>query len=112
MQSLPALYEFDSRDGTGVPAYTDAELAYARLLYRSGCLVSRIATLIGQPEHQVHHLRRCYGWTRGTPSRLNAAFGVRRPVLVRCPGCTALYGEELHRPRPCPHCGSTGRDGE
>jgi hypothetical protein len=114
MQSSPArpLVEYDSRDGTGVPAYTDAELAYARLLYGSGCLVERIATLIGQPVYQVDHLIRRHGWTRATPHRINAPFGVRVPVLVRCQACSARFGEEMGKGRPCPHCGSTGRDGE
>lgn len=90
-------------------AITSAEMEYARLLYRSGYHHRAIAEALGQHPGMLESIVRRAGWTRATVARPRAQFALRVPVLVRCAGCSARFGEELGASRPCPHCGALER---
>jgi hypothetical protein len=90
---------------------TTGEVDYARLLFLSGFGVLRIADVMGHDRRVVEKLAEYHGWRRQTPCRFSAPIGWHRPVLVRCQACSARYGEEFGKPRPCPHCGFSDRDG-
>lgn len=106
---MTALLERDGRQGLDT-ILTAAELEYARLLFSSGYGAIRIADVLGLPYALIANVAERRGWTHRTPVRRTAAIGWRVPVLVRCQDCSARFGEELGKARPCPHCGSTTRD--